>query len=239
MDRGGNLRMNHKRISASLLMVLLFVSSCAYAQDVVYDSALWTGATVLFEREDKLSYSVEYQLRMDDHMGSYSSDFIEFMGYKKHNENLLFNSGYRFTRREDHNESRLYFGGFLDLTKTAEGIAISPSQFKVILQFGYQHDFNTEVDGISMGSNSIRTVLVASKPATKKITPFLIAGVLTTWNDANSFGLDKIRLGGGAAFQVTKRSRLRCQYMWEESHFVTPKERTNILWLRYEAILGK
>jgi len=228
-----------EHIFGVLLITFLLVFTCVSAQATVYDSALWAGATVLFDNEDKLDYSLEYQLRMDDHMSSYSNDFVEFMGYKKYDENLLLNAGYRFTRRTDHNESRLYVGGFLDLTKTAEGIAISPSQFKLILQFGYQHDFNTEIDGISMGSNSIRTVLIASKPATKRITPFVIAGVLTTWNDANSFGLDKIRLGGGAVFQVSPRSRIRCQYMLEESRFVTPKERTNILWLRYEAILGK
>jgi hypothetical protein len=231
--------MQHNRISGVLLVVLVLVSSRVCAQDTEYDSALWSGARVLFDNQDSLDYSVEYQLRMDDHMSSYSNDFVEFMGYKKYNENLLFNSGYRFTRRTNHNESRLYFGGFLDLTKTAKGIDINPNQFRAILQVGYQHDFNTEINDRFLGSNSIRWVLVASKPASKKITPFLIAGILTTWNDAYSFGLDKIRLGGGLAFQATKRSRIRCQYMWEEARFMTPKKRTNILWLRYEMVLGK
>jgi hypothetical protein len=222
-----------------LLIALLLVSSCVLAKDTVYDSALWGGGLVYFDKEEGLDYSLEYQLRLDEHMSSFSSDFVEIMGYKKHNENLVFNSGYRFTRREDHNESRVYFGGFLDLTKTSEGIVINPNQFKAILQFGYQHDFNTKIDDRSMGSNSVRMVLVASKPATKRITPFLLAGVLTTWNDANSFGLDKIRLGGGFAFQATTRSRIRCQYMREEAHMTSPEERTNIVWLRYEWILNK
>lgn len=228
-----------KWVSGALLVVLLFLTSCVFAQDTEYDSALWSGALVLFDNEDSLDYSVEYQLRLDDHMSSFSNDFVEFMGYKKYNENLLFNSGYRFTRRSDHNESRIYFGGFMDLTKTARGIVINPNQFRATLQVGYQHDFNTRVDDRFIGSNSIRWVLVASKPATKKITPFLLAGVLTTWNDAYDFGVDKIRLGGGIAFQATKRSRVRAQYIWEEFRFRTPKKRTNIIWLRYEAILVK
>ena len=232
-------RLNPKRVPSALLVVLLFVSSCVFAQDTEYDSALWSGGLVLFDNEDSLDYSVEYQLRLDDHMSSFSSDFVEFMAYKKYNENLLFNGGYRFTRRDDHNESRLYFGGFLDLTKTARGIDINPDQFRAVLQVGYQHDFNTKVDDRFIGSNSIRWVLVTSKPATKKIPPFLLAGVLTTWNDAYSFGIDKVRLGGGIAYHATEHSRLRMQYIWEEARFMTPQKRTNILWLRYERILGK
>ena len=185
-------------VSGVLLITLWLVSSVVSAQETTYDSALWVGALALWENENSLDYSVEYQLRLDDHMSSYSNDFVEFMGYKKFNENVLFNSGYRFTRRTDHNESRLYFGGFLDLTKTARGIEINPDQFRATLQIGYQHDFNAAFDDALMGSNSIRWILVASKPASKKVTPFLFAGVLTTWNDAYSFGVDKIRLGGGA-----------------------------------------
>jgi hypothetical protein len=118
------------------------------------------------------------------------------------------------------------------------GSRTNPNQFRATLQFGYQHDFHTLVNDKFIGSNSIRWILVASKPVTKTITPFLLGGVLTTWNDANSFGIDKIRLGGGIVFHMTKHSRLRSQYIWEEARFMTPQKRTNILWLRYEMILG-
>jgi hypothetical protein len=233
------LCVKQKWICYALLIVLLFVSSFAHAQETVTDSALWSGGLVLFEYEDSLDYSVEYQLRLDDNMSSFSNHFVEFMGYKRVNENLLFNSGLRFTKRTDHAEGRLYFGGFLDLTRTEMGIRANPGQFRATLQIGYQHDFNTLVDDRFMGSNSIRWILVASKPATKKITPFLLGGVLTTWNDAYSFGIDKIRLGGGIVFHTTERGRLRTQYIWEEARFMMPKKRTNILWLRYEMILGQ
>jgi hypothetical protein len=219
--------------------MFFYMSSAVYAQDTSYDSALWMGALALWETENSLDYSVEYQLRLDDHMSSYSNDFVEFLGYKKYNENVLFNGGYRFTRRTDHNESRLYFGGFLDLTKTERGIEINPDQFRATLQVGYQHDFNAKFDDTLMGSNSIRWILVVSRPISKRVTPFLVAGILTTWNNAYAFGVDKIRLGGGLAIHVTPKSRLRCQYIWEESRFAIPERRTNILWLRYEMIFGK
>ena len=227
-----------KRNFGVLLGTLLLAFSNIFADETITDSALWSGGLVLWENENSLDYSVEYQLRLDDHMSSFSNHFVEFMGYQKVNENLLLNGGYRFTRRTDHAESRLYFGGFLDLTRTARGIAIRPDQFRLTLQVGYQHDFTTRIDDITMGSNSIRWVFVASKPATKKITPFLLAGVLTTWNPAYSFGIDKIRLGGGIALHATEHSRLRMQYIWEEARFMMPQKRTNILWLRYEAVLG-
>jgi hypothetical protein len=233
------LCVKQKMFSGIWLIALLCVSSVVSAQETTYDSALWMGALALWETENSLDYSVEYQLRLDDHMSSYSNDFVEFMGYKKFNENVLFNGGYRFTRRTDHNESRLYFGGFLDLTKTERGIEINPGQFRATLQIGYQHDFNAKFDDRLMGSNSIRWILVVSKPVSKKVSPFLLAGILTTRNDANSFGVDKIRLGGGLAIHVTPKSRLRGQYIWEQSRFVTPEKRTNILWLRYEMIFGK
>ena len=222
-----------------LVAFLLITSSSAFAGDTETDSALWGGGLFVFENENSLDYSVEYQLRLDDHMSSFSNHFVEFLGYKKVNENLLVNGGYRYTRRTDHAESRLYFGGFVDLTRTSKGIVINPNQFRAILQVGYQHDFNTKVDDVYMGSNSIRFVLVTSKPLTGRTTPFLLAGILTTWNDANSLGIDKIRLGGGIAIQSTQRSRVRVQYIWEESRFVTPQKHTNIIWLRYEMILGK
>ena len=223
------------RLFAGLLM---FVSSCVFAQDTIYDNALWMGGLVLFENEDSIDFSVEYQLRLDENMSSFSNDFVELMGYNKVNENLLLNGGVRFTRRTDHAETRIYFGGFLDLTQTARGLVNRPDQFRLTLQVGYQHDYTTEFDDTRMGSNSIRWILVGSKPATKKITPFMLAGVLTTWNQAYNFGIDKIRLGGGIALHTTKRSRLRMQYIWEESRFRTPQQRTNIIWLRYEMAMG-
>jgi hypothetical protein len=221
-----------------LLGALLLLSFDTFAQKTINDSALWGGGLVLFENEDHLDYSVEYQLRLDDHMQSFSNHFVEFMGYNKVGENLLLNGGVRYTRRTDHSEARLYFGGFLDLTRTSRGVQLRPDQFRVTLQAGYQHDFNTTFDDQSVNSNSIRWILVASKPATSKITPFLLAGVLTTWNPVYSFGVDKIRLGGGIAYHASDQSRIRMQYIWEEARFRTPKKRTNILWLRYEMILG-
>ncbi len=230
--------MKQKRYFSALLGALLLVPSSIFAEETISDSALWSGGLSLFESDNSLDYSVEYQLRLDNHMSSFSNHFVEFMGYQKVSENLLLNGGCRFTRRTDHVESRLYFGGFMDLTRTASGIATKPDQFKVTLQVGYQHDFSTKIDDRIMDSNSIRWIFVASKPATKKITPFLLAGVLTTWNPAYSFGIDKIRLGGGIAYHATDHSRLRMQYIWEEARFMLPKKRTNILWLRYEVILG-
>ncbi len=221
-----------------LLGVLLLLSFDTFAEETINDSALWGGGLVLFENEARPDYSVEYQLRLDDHMQSFSNHFVEFMGYKKVGENLLLNGGGRYTRRSDHSEARIYFGGFLDLTRTSRGVQLRPDQFRVTLQVGYQHDFNTTFDDRSVNSNSIRWILVASKPATSKITPFLLAGVLTTWNPVYSFGIDKIRLGGGIAYHASDQSRIRMQYIWEEARFMTPKKRTNILWLRYEMVLG-
>ena len=96
---------------ASRYWVFLLVVYCGLAEGTTYDSALWSGGLVLFENEDSIDYSVEYQLRLDDHMSSFSNHFVEFMGYQKVNENLILNGGYRFTRRTEHVESRLYFRG--------------------------------------------------------------------------------------------------------------------------------
>ena len=220
------------------LGMLLLLSFDTFAEETINDSALWGGGLVLFENEDRLDYSVEYQLRLNDHMQSFSNHFVEFMGYNKVGENLLLNGGIRYTRRSDHSEARVYFGGFLDLTRTSRGVQLRPDQFRLTLQVGYQHDFNTRFDDQSVNSNSIRWILVASKPATSKITPFLLAGVLTTWNPVYSFGVDKIRLGGGIAYHASDQSRIRMQYIWEEARFMTPNKRTNILWFRYEMALG-
>lgn len=76
-----------------LLGVLLLLSFDTFAEETINDSALWGGGLVLFENEARPDYSVEYQLRLDDHMQSFSNHFVEFMGYKKVGENLLLNGG--------------------------------------------------------------------------------------------------------------------------------------------------
>ena len=171
-------------------------------------------------------------------MTSLSSHFLELMTYKKANESLVFNGGYRYTLRPDRDEHRLYVGGFWDMTRDKHGVVDDPDRVRVVLQIGYQHDFNVKFDDRLMDSNSIRWILIASHQATEKIRPFLLAGVLTTWNDAYSFGVDKLRLGGGMAVTIGSRSRLRAQYIFERSFFRSPMENTNIFWLRYEANFG-
>ena len=222
----------------STTCVLLLLGDVLNAETTT-DSALWTGGLFLVERDKGLDYSVEYQLRLGDHMSSLSSHFLEFQGYRKTSPSLLLYGAYRYTRRPDHDENRLVFGGFWDLTRLNKPLWENPDRFKVVLQLGYQHDFDVEFDDQLMNSNSIRWILVGSKPATETITPFFLAGVLTTWNDAYSFGVDKIRLGGGFTWKMTDRSRLRSQYIWEEFRFRTPKKHTHIIWIRFEMNLGK
>lgn len=203
------------------------------------DSALWSGGLFLFERDSGLNYSVQYQLRLNEHMSSFSSHFLEFQAYKKSSRSTLLYGAYRYTKRPDHDENRLVAGAFWELTKTNKPVWEDPNRFKAVLQLGYQHDFDVEFDDQLMNSNSIRWILVGSKPATEKITPFFLTGVLTTWNDAYSFGVDKIRLGGGFSWKLTGRSRLRSQYIYEIARFMTPRKHTHIIWLRYEVNLGK
>lgn len=210
----------------------------ALSAETTTDSALWMGGLVLFDNEKRLDYSLEYQIRLDDHMSSLSNHFVELMGYHKATPALLLNGGYRFTKRPDRVESRFYFGGFWDITKSLNPQDVSRDSFRVIFQVGYQHDFNVKFDDQLMQSNSIRWILVASKPVTEKVRPFLLAGVLTTWNDAYNFGVDKVRVGGGLTYQFSKHSRLRAQYIFEDFRYVTPRKHTNIIWLRYEMTLG-
>lgn len=222
----------------ALAGVLCVVLQCDVVAETVSDNALWTGALFLWERDKNLDYSAEYQVRLDDNMTALSSHFLEFMAYKKANEALLFNAGYRFTRRPDHDENRLYVGGFWDMTRSTHGPPDDADRLRIVLQVGYQHDFNAKFDDRLMDSNSIRWILIASRQATEKIRPFLLAGVLTTWNDAFTFGADKMRLGGGIAVSTSNRSRLRAQYIFERSFYNSPIQQTNIFWFRYEANFG-
>lgn len=233
--------MHSERIHRTFLYCLgcvLALFSNTLTAETETDSALWAGGLFLVDTGKSLDYSVEYQLRLDDHMSSLSSHFLELLGYRKTTRSLLLYGGYRYTRRPDHNENRLVFGGFWDLTQTNKPVWEDPNRFKAVLQIAYQRDFNTKFDDLLQDSNSIRWVLVGSKPATETITPFFIAGVLTTWNESYSFGIDKVRLGGGISWRMSQRSRLRCQYIWEQFLFRTPKKQTNIIWLRYEMKLG-
>jgi len=218
-------------------LFLLLSNSLAAEPDK--DSALWAGGLALFERDKGLDYSAEYQLRLGDHMGSLSSHFVEFLGYRKTTQALLLYGGYRYTRRKSHDEHRFVFGGFWDLLQTGKPAREDSGRFRAVLQVAYQHDFGVEFDDLMQDSNSIRWVLVGSKPATPTITPFFIAGVLTTWNESYDFGVDKVRVGGGFSWKMTERSRLRCQYMWERFLYRTPVKNTNIFWFRYETTLGR
>jgi len=231
-----SLRSSYSPFIRSLVCGLLLCGSLA--AETTTDTALWTGGIVFFEKEKDLNYSAEYQVRLNDDMSSLSSHFLELMKYHSVADRLLLNGGYRFTIRPDHVENRLYLGGFLEITPTPKPPEENPNRFKAILQVGYQHDFNVEFDEQLMDSDSIRGIVHLSKPINKTIAPFVMAGALTTWNDAYSLGLDKTRLGGGVVIKMTKGSQLRCQYLWEESYFMTPEKHSNIIWLRYELIFG-
>ncbi len=95
-----NLRSCYPPFIRSLACVLLLCSSLA--AETTTDTALWTGGLVFFEKEKDLNYSVEYQVRLDDNMGSLSSHFMELMKYHRLADSLLLNGGYRFTIRPDH-----------------------------------------------------------------------------------------------------------------------------------------
>jgi hypothetical protein len=230
--------MNNQLFQTGIACILLLFCD-ALSAETTTDSALWMGGLALFENDRGLDYSMEYQIRLDDHMSSLNNHFVEFMGYNKAAPALLLNGGYRFTKRPDRVENRFYLGGFWNITKSLKPQDVGPGSFRVVFQFGYQHDFNVKFDDQLMQSNSIRWILVVSKPVTEKVRPFLLAGVLTTWNEAYNFGVDKVRVGGGLAYQFSKQSRLRAQYIFEDFRFVTPRKHTNIIWLRYEMTLGR
>lgn len=216
----------------------MLLANAATAESTT-DSALWSGGLFIAEKDKSLDYSVEYQVRIDDHMSSLNSHFLELMKYRILTDSILINGGYRFTVRPDNTEHRLYVGGFWDIAGNTSGPGQNPDQYNVVLQVGYQHDFNAEIDDQLIGSNSIRWIILASRPVGRKVAPFFLAGVLATWNDAYSFGIDKIRLGGGLVIPMTDRVRLRSQYIWEEARFNSPKKHTNIFWLRLEMNLGQ
>ena len=100
------------------LVTILMIQGSNLSAETEKDSALWAGGLVLIEREKGLDYSAEYQLRLNENMSSFSNQFLEVMAYRKTTQALLLNGGYRFTNREDHNESRVYLGGFWDITKS-------------------------------------------------------------------------------------------------------------------------
>jgi hypothetical protein len=225
-------------MARGLGLILMLLSPFVDAQETTEDQGLWTGVLGLTRNKSGLDYSVEYQLRLNENMSSFSNHFVEFMAYKKVTKSILFNGGYRFTQRTDHTEHRVYFGGFWKLAGPLDA-GDDSNQFRAALQVGYQRDWNTVFDGQSMESNSIRWILVASKPISKTVAPFILAGVLTTWNDAYSFGVDKTRFGAGIVFTPSQKGRLRIQYMLEKGNFVTPKSQTHIVWIRYEGTWGK
>jgi hypothetical protein len=101
--------------------------SNSLAAETEKDSALWAGGLFLTERDKGRDHSAEYQLRLNDHMSSFSSHFLEFLGYRKTTRSLLLYGGYRYTRRSDHNENRLVFGGFWDLTRTGKPVWKNPN----------------------------------------------------------------------------------------------------------------
>jgi hypothetical protein len=231
------MRYEQIRRRALLGFFCLLLQSHASAETET-DWALWSGGLFLWEDDNSFSYSAEYQVRLAENMSALSSHFLELMTYKKMNNALLFNGGYRYTRRPDHDEHRVYAGGFWDITQSVSGPSPDANDLRLVLQVGYERDFDVRFDDQAMNSSSIRWILVASRQTTEKLRPYLLAGLLTTWNDAYNFGVDKIRLGGGVAISLTDKSRLRAQYIYEKSYFRSPIKQTNIFWLRYEANFG-
>jgi len=151
------------RLQGIVVLAAFLLAPCiVQAEETETDSALWGGGVFYFETGKTFDFSAEYQIRMDDHMSSLSSQFGEFLGHYKAADNLLLNGGYRFTRRPGRSEHRIYLGGFWSLTGNPLLEGSDPKQLRAVLQIGYQHDFDVMFDDRLMDSDSIRYILVVS-----------------------------------------------------------------------------
>ena len=207
------------------------------AEDIPSDWELWSGGLIRLNRDKPLDLSLEYQIRLDDDLRALKSHFFEVHGFKRVSRSVELSGAYRLTLRPDHTEHRLMLGGFIRQTFGEGRPSVDRSEFFVVHQMAYQRDFNVKFGDRLIDSNSVRWVISAVKPVSKRIAPLLIGGALATWNEAQDFDLDKLRLGIGVRINRTDNDRFRVQYMLEESRLTDPVTRSNIIWVRYEVLL--
>jgi len=93
-----------------------------------------------------------------------------------------------------------------------------------------------EVEDCLIESNSTRFITQLSAPGINYVTPFVLAGLLTTWNEVHDFSIDRTRIGGGVLFRAGEQARFRIQYIFERSFLLDPKDNSHILWMRWEMI---
>ena len=218
-------------------LVAGFLTSPAVAEDTPSDWELWSGGLFRLHRTEPLDLSLEYQVRLDDNLQALKSHFLEVQGYNRIKRWLELSAAYRLTGRPDHTEHRLMVGAWMRQTLGEGRPSVDrESGFDLVHQVAYQRDFNVRFTDELIDSNSVRWVITTTKPLGERIAPFLIVGALGTWNEEVDFDLDKLRLGVGMRINHTPKSRFRIAYILEESRLTEPRERSNIIWVRYELL---
>jgi hypothetical protein len=207
------------------------------AEDIPSDWELWSGGLFRLNRLEPLDLSIEYQVRLDDNMRALKSHFFELQGYHRIKRWLEFSGAYRLTIRLDHTEYRLMAGAWMRQTLGEGRPSVrGESGFDLVHQVAYQRDFNVRFTDDLIDSNSVRWVMTLTKPLSARVAPLFILGALGTWNEEYDFGLDKLRLGFGVRINHTAKTRFRMMYIFEESRVTDPRERSNIIWIRYEIL---
>lgn len=215
--------------------VLAWCADPAASQSTSADSQLWSAAFYRLQRADALDFSLEYQVRLNEDLRALKSHFLELQTFASPHRAVELFGTYRLTLRPDHTEHRLMFGLFWrsEFGEGHSSVEGEPS-FRIIHQIACERDFNVKFTDDLIDSNSLRWVTTASKPVNGRLTPFVLAGVLPTWNEEYDFDIDKLRLGAGVRIKSGETDRFTLMYLFEENRSRTPVTQSNIFYVRYE-----
>jgi len=212
-----------------------------HSQDDSQNSAdwqVWSGIKYRYNWIKGPDVSAEYQVRINENFTNLKSHFFEFLTHIQPSNKVELVGGYRFTIRPDHVEHRLAALEWWKINLIHGSSSKARPKLILIQHSGYQYDFNVNFNDKLINSNSIRNLLFLVMPTSENIDPLIAAGILTTWNEEFSFGIDKIRFIVGAEITNSNTSSIFVQYMYEENHAVDPIGKSHIIWLRYRLVGG-
>ncbi len=226
-----------KRVGLVLSLALLALLSVQVRAENTsdYDWGLWAGTRFRFDRPDALDLSGEYQVRLDDDFRSLKSHFLEALAFGRPSNKLELAGGYRFTVRQDWNEHRFAALAWWNMTVLKGCFDSDRPKLALTHHAGYQRDFNVSFNDKLIQSNSLRYLLTAHVPVSRKLEPFVRAGVLVTWNEEYSFDIDRLRFIVGLNILRAPNDHLIVQYMFEENRSVEPEKHSHVIWIRYLA----
>ncbi len=218
-----------------MLFVLISVNTLNAQQDL-NDFRTWSALELKYEQSEKLTFSLEGQLRMKNDVATIDQYFGEFGVQYKFPNNFRLGGGIRYIRD---NDTRGNVQGYENHLRFNLDVSYKHSLDRLGLKYRIRYQNRNEL-GISNSEGDVPRQRVRFKTTLDynvrnwKLDPEISGELFNKFQkNGNSNGFDKYRISLGTSYKVKKIGRFTLLYRLEKEFNVVNPETLNILSFKY------